>query len=169
MSRNRFVRSFAVSLIAVFAVFALPLMHCSTNTTSSTDTGARSASLAAADVTGSCASSTNPYSPVVCISSDGTANPSSLTMHSHNNNSANPLVFRTVSGGGTLTISTTCSQISLGSGCGSGPVCNAQSVPGNTGTCTYSASVSGGAPADPIIVTDNCCPSPGPVAHPGKH
>jgi hypothetical protein len=170
MSNTRITRSFAVSLVAaVLVVVAMPLMHCSTNTTSGTDTGAQATSLAA-DSGGSCKPSSNKFSPIVCIASDGSANPTNFTMHSHNNSNANPIIFKTTGGSGKLTISlTSCSQITLGSGCGSGPVCNAQTVPGVTGTCTYSASVDGSAPADPIIVTDNCCPSPGTEHRPDKH
>jgi hypothetical protein len=156
MPSNRFGRSFAVSFGAIVALFAIPVMHCSTTTTPATDTGARALS---ADGGGSCGSSTNPFAPIICIASDGSATPNSVLAHSKNNMGANPIVFKTANGTGTLAISTTCSQISLGSGCGHGPVCNARTVPEVTGTCTYSASVNGSTPADPIIVTDNCCPS----------
>lgn len=161
MSRNRFARSFAVTLAGIVTVFALPLMHCSTNTTSTTDTGMRAAvAEKGAGGTGACGSSTNPFAPIICIAADGSATPASVTVHQRNNNAANPVVFKTASGSGTLTINlTSCSQITLGSGCGRGPVCNAQTVTDVTGTCTYSASVNGAAAADPIIVTDNCCPS----------
>ena len=169
MSRQSYARSLAISIAAIVAVCAIPLMHCTTSTTTpGTDTGARATALTDSGG-GTCNSSTNPYSPIICIAADGTATPSNVTIHSHNNNATNPVIFKTAGGSGTLTITlTSCSQITLGSGCGSGPVCNAQTVDGVTGTCTYSASVNGSTPADPIIVTDNCCPSPGPIAHPPK-
>lgn len=159
MSSHRFARSFAVSLAAIVAACAIPLMHCSTNSTPGTDTGAR-ASLAADGGTGGCVSSTNPFGPIICIDTAGNATPSNVTVHQRNNAGANPVVFKTQAGTGTLSISlTSCSQITLGSGCGNGPVCNARTIIDTTGTCTYSASVNGSAAADPIIVTDNCCPS----------
>ncbi|HWS71088.1 MAG TPA: hypothetical protein VN605_03195 [Thermoanaerobaculia bacterium] len=171
MSRNRFARNFAVSMVAIAAVFAIPLMHCSTNTTPGTDTGARATALSE-DTGGTCNPSSNPFAPIICIAADGSAMPNNVTIHSHNNNARNPVVFKTANGTGTLTISlTSCSQITLGNGCGNGPVCNAQTVTTSTGTCTYSASNNGSAPADPIIVTDNCCPASGPEPEhrPDKH
>lgn len=160
MSRNRFARSFAVSLAAITTIFAIPLMHCSTNTTSTTDTGAR-ARLTADGGPGGCNSSTNPNSPIICIATDGSATPATVTAHQRmSNGAAVPILFKTASGTGTLNISlTSCSQITLGNGCGHGPTCNAQTVTNVNGTCTYSASVNGAAAADPIIVTDNCCPT----------
>ena len=86
--------------------------------------------------------------------------PDSVLVHSKNNHAgANPIIFKTTNGIGTLTISTNCSQIALTTTCGNGATCIAHTVPGVTGTCTYAASVNGSPSADPIIVTDNCCPS----------
>ena len=160
MPRNRFARSFAVSIVVpILAVFAIPLMHCSTSTPPATDTGLRAASFDAGD-SSTCVPNTNPNNPVICIRADGVADPDRLTMNKMDHGVGNPIIWRTAAGGGTLTLNLSCSQIETPM-CHGG-ICIARTNPDSEGTCTYTANLDGVTGADPIIVTDNCCPAPGP-------
>lgn len=164
MSRNRFARRFAVSMVAVASLLAVFLMRCSTSTAAppATDTGFQAAKLSG-DAGAACAPSSNPNNPVICIASDGTANPPSLAMHNNDHGAGNPIIWR-ADGGGALALNLTCPQIDPPS-C-NGPICIGRTNPQSSGTCTYTASVNGVAGSDPIIVTDNCCPSPFPMPRP---
>jgi hypothetical protein len=160
MSRNRFARSFAVSLVAaVLVVLAIPLTHCSTSMTPGTDTGMAASSLAAGN-NSTCVPNTNPNNPVICIATGGVANPDTITMNKQDNGVGNPIIWRSAGGGGTLTLNLSCPQIETPTCHGS--ICIARTNPSSQGTCTYTATLDGVTGTDPIIVTDNCCPAPGP-------
>lgn len=162
MSRNRFARSFAVSMVvAVFAVLAIPLMHCSSSMTPGTDTGMAAKRVAATET--ECTPNTSPNNPVICIRSDGTANPDWIRMNKMDHGVGNPVIWRT-DGGGKLTLNLTCPEI--GPPNCRGGICIATTNPDVAGTCTYTATVDNVTGTDPIIVTDNCCPSTFPKPKP---
>ncbi|HWS71089.1 MAG TPA: hypothetical protein VN605_03200 [Thermoanaerobaculia bacterium] len=156
-------------MVVIGAVFAIPLMHCATNTTPGTDTGLRARSFTEP---GSARCTPNPDSnnPVICIDTAGVAVPDRVAMHSHDHGVGNPILWRTADGGGTLTLNLSCPGVVEQPIC-HGPICTSRATPITDGTCSYTAVVNGVGGSDPIIVTDNCCPAPGPGTehHPGKH
>lgn len=156
MSRNRVT----VSFVLVVAVCAIPLMHCSTNSTTAAG-GARPSASSNALVNFPCIPSSNPFAPVVCISAGGVADPDTIAVHSHADGLVpNRILFLNATGSGKL-------SIKLGDGCRNlnplslncvGGTCSVMTVPAVAGDCTYTAGIDGAMGADPIIVTDNCCP-----------
>jgi hypothetical protein len=155
MSRNRFARSVAVSLVALVALFTILLTHCTTSTAPATDTGVHPNPI----VTGAdaCVPSSNPNNPVICIAPDGVADPDRLVMHARDHRVGNPIIWRSRDGAA-LTLNLSCEQV-VTPNC-NGPICIAHTNPEFTGTCSYTATVGGLTGSDPIIVTDNCCPAP---------
>jgi len=165
MPRNRFARSLAVSMVvAAFAVLAIPLTHCSTNSTPTTDTGVRANALAGTAESAGCSPRPSPTDPVICIASDGTATPDTLRMNNNDHGVGNPIIWR-ADGGRRLSINVNCPQVETPS-C-NGPICIGRTTPAADGPCTYTATIDGTTGTDPIIVTDQCCPAPG-TERPGK-
>ena len=161
MSRNRFARSFAVSMVVVGAVLAIPLMHCSTNATPGTDTGARPAHLAGDTAT--CTPNSSKVNPRVCVAADGSVRPDGFHIQNKDNGRSVTVHFQTDSGTGVLDIrKNTCPQLVIT--CDGSANCTGLTVTDTFGDCSYTPVVNNHAAADPIIVTDNCCPTttPGP-------
>lgn len=154
--------------LAVLLLCALPFLSCTSTTSMTPDPQAVQLQARAMDATTTgCTPSTNPYNPVLCVANDGTVNPSTITIHSHNNNNGNPIVWRTSNGANlTIALGAGCSTtLTLNSPCnGTTSVCNGMTIPSTTvNSCTYTASVAGGGSADPVIDTDACCPPPPPM------
>jgi hypothetical protein len=155
MSRKPVTRSFVVSMVAILTLFAIPLMHCSTTATPATDTGVRTATLGG---TGECVPSDNPNNPVICVAKDGSVMPNppdGLKVHNNDKGVGVPITWKTTEMAA-LTISLNCAQISTPI-C-KGQVCASRTATTTTGPCEYTPRLDGQAGADPIIITDQCCP-----------
>jgi hypothetical protein len=165
MSTNRFVPRFGTSLgtslAALLAIAALPLLHCS-NMSSPPDASSSSANRLA-EAGGKCTPNSSKNNPKVCVAADGTVNPDNFHIQSRDNGKPVIVRFATDTGTGTLKLTlNACVQLKLDPGCGSGATCTAETVMTESGPCTYTPTVDGKVAADPIIVTDNCCPVGGP-------
>jgi len=160
MPRNRFAVRLAVSAAVTVAVCVLPLVHCSTNTSAATGKAPAGARVLAEGFP--CVPSTNPFAPVVCISAGGIADPDNVVVHSHADGLVpNRIVFLNATGSGRL-------SIRMGAGCTSldarsltctAGTCSVLTIPQAAKQCDYTASIDGVMGSDPIIVTDNCCPT----------
>ncbi len=151
MYKSRFARSFTASLALVASLLAIPLIRCSTSAASG------SGGVRASAATGNCNSSPNPQTPVICITTAG-VDPKTILVNSTRNGGGPVTIVMMGPPTTTLGISTSgsCSNVVF-SACGHGPVCNATTVPGQAGTCTYTASLNGVTVTDPVIETDTCC------------
>lgn len=156
MSRNRFARSFAVSMVAVVSGLAIPLMHCSMKTRPSTDTGVAPSRLATE--TGPCVPNNSKVNPRVCVQPDGSVQPDNFSIQNKENGRPVTVKFQLDATTGTLDIrKVSCPQIAIA--CDGGMTCTGLTVMDTAGPCSYTPVVNNHAAADPIIVTDNCCPS----------
>jgi len=151
---------FNLSIAAVAVMVAVMAMMLASCCTSRNGTGTTPQAMSA-DVAGPCHPNGSKINPRICIGGDGSTNPpSGLIIHSKNNGKPNKVQFQTATGTGVLAITlNTCTQLVLMPGCGTGAICDAETVTTLSGNCSYTPTINSSTAADPIIVTDGCCPT----------